>query len=526
HDSPAVESIRASYEETQYPGGAFTASHPDHLRVIAALGGFTATTSAANCRVLEIGCAIGRNLMPMAQSMPNSRFLGIDLSPRQIEIGQAVARQLGINNLELRCQDLLDFPADEGPFDYIIAHGVYSWVPPHVRERLLQICGRSLSPGGLAYISYNTLPGWHLLGALRDMMLFHSQGAKNGTDRAALSREMVKFASQPWPLWPAYRQLMNDEQKQMADRSDWYLLHEFVAPVNHPFHFLDFARDAAGHGLHHLGDALTTIDKSYLLTPEMQQQLRQFAEDDELKRQQYLDYLGGRAFRASVLCRADAPHTPARPAMALQQMYIAGRLTEEPAQDEATKTPIVRFSAADGGEFKLNLSDMGMIAAMGRISGAWPHAVQFAELLDLATMLSPPDPQQHDPALDLARMLLLAYRAGVVELWTGPTDFIATNLQRPHATALARHQVAMNEDLINLRHQYLRITPTIAAMVPLMDGARDRAALLRELTAMIDRRTLSLPGVDESAVATDSLLDTILTEFHLKSLLTGPLAQR
>src|SRR4051812_32362535 len=178
-----TEQIREHYDAVPYPSAAYAITHPDNLRSVAAIAG-VAAPDVTRCRVLEIGCAIGRNLIPMAQTLPNSTFLGIDLSPRQIEIGQGTVRKLGLTNIELRTQDLLDF-AEAGPFDYIIAHGIYSWVPQSVRTKLLEVCGRLLAPRGLAYISYLTLPGAHLRQIVRDLSTFHCHGQEDPLTRVA-----------------------------------------------------------------------------------------------------------------------------------------------------------------------------------------------------------------------------------------------------------------------------------------------------------------------------------------------------
>ena len=124
--------------------------------------------------MLELGCASGDNLIPMALGLPNARFVGIDLSARQIEQGQRQVSALGLANIELRQYNIADVDASWGKFDYIICHGIYSWVPAPVRERLLAICRDNLAPNGVAYVSYNTLPGWHMRGMIRDMMIYHS----------------------------------------------------------------------------------------------------------------------------------------------------------------------------------------------------------------------------------------------------------------------------------------------------------------------------------------------------------------
>src|SRR5207247_7326990 len=120
------------------------------------------------CRVLEIGCASGGNLLPMAEALPEASFLGIDLSERQINEGQQAIAALGLGNVELRHLNVLEIGPDFGLFDYIVCHGVYSWVPPVARDKILEVCRKNLAPNGVAYVSYNTLPGWHMRGMIRD----------------------------------------------------------------------------------------------------------------------------------------------------------------------------------------------------------------------------------------------------------------------------------------------------------------------------------------------------------------------
>jgi cyclopropane fatty-acyl-phospholipid synthase-like methyltransferase len=126
-------------------------------------------------RVLEIGCASGGNLIPMAASLRRSAFIGIDFSATQVRQGVANIEALGLTNVRLLNMNLLDFGDEFGEFDYIIAHGVYSWVPPDVQAKLLAVGARQLAPDGIAYVSYNTLLGWNMRGVIRDAMLFHTR---------------------------------------------------------------------------------------------------------------------------------------------------------------------------------------------------------------------------------------------------------------------------------------------------------------------------------------------------------------
>src|SRR5262249_30408638 len=172
-DTAAVETSECRYDEVPYSSKPFPQTHPDNLATVATLFGMT-PPPVERCRVLELGCAAGGNLLPLAAALPGSRFVGIDLSRRQIDDGRPGREALGLRNFRLRHRSILDVGADFGQFDYILCHGVYSWVPAPVQDKILEVCAGHLAPNGVAYVSYNTYPGWHIPGAVRAMMRYHA----------------------------------------------------------------------------------------------------------------------------------------------------------------------------------------------------------------------------------------------------------------------------------------------------------------------------------------------------------------
>ena len=184
----SVAAIGTSYDEVPYESHPYPQSHPDRLATIATLFGMK-PAPIARCRVLELGCATGGNLIPLAASLPESEFVGIDGSTRQIADGQALIDTLKLGNVKLRCADFNEV-GDEGQFDYIIAHGVYSWIADDLQEKLLEICGKLLSPNGVAYVSYNSYPGWHMFDMARNAMLFRIRGMTEPEERAKTAREL------------------------------------------------------------------------------------------------------------------------------------------------------------------------------------------------------------------------------------------------------------------------------------------------------------------------------------------------
>jgi cyclopropane fatty-acyl-phospholipid synthase-like methyltransferase len=155
-----AEPVPTTYDELPYINKAFPQTHPDRLATLGRLFGLT-PPDLETCRVLELGCASGDNLVPMALGLPNARFVGIDLSGHQIEQGQRQVSALGLSNIELRQFDIANIDASWGKFDYIVSHGIYSWIPAPVRERLLAICRDNLAPNGIAYVSSTRFPLAH-----------------------------------------------------------------------------------------------------------------------------------------------------------------------------------------------------------------------------------------------------------------------------------------------------------------------------------------------------------------------------
>ncbi len=166
-DSSAQES---SYDELAYPGQPVPQSHLSRLAAVGLLFGMR-PPAVDGCRVLELGCASGANLMPMADAYPQSTFVGIDYSRGQIDVGRETVSSLGLKNVTLERQDIARLDADLGEFDYIICHGVFSWVGHPLQETILDVCRARLAPQGIAYISYNAYPGWHLRKIIRQAML-------------------------------------------------------------------------------------------------------------------------------------------------------------------------------------------------------------------------------------------------------------------------------------------------------------------------------------------------------------------
>ena len=228
------------YDAIPYDSRPHIATRPDRLATIATLFGMT-PAPPTRCRVLELGCGVGNNLIPLAIAAPDSSFLGLDLSVRQIEAGQSVVASLGLGNIELRHANILEASTSLCIYDYIICHGVYSWVPREVQDRILSICRQHLAPEGVAYVSYNTYPGWHFQEAVRNAMCFRGRLVTDLRERVATAREFVDIiAKSASRKNEPYAVLMKQQAEELARMNESYVLHEYLAPVNEPIYFQQF----------------------------------------------------------------------------------------------------------------------------------------------------------------------------------------------------------------------------------------------------------------------------------------------
>lgn len=194
--NPVNQDTRARYDDMPYSSYAYQYSAPEQLAAVASLFGLP-SGQVSTARVLELGCGSGGNLIPIALRYPQARVVGVDISGVQIAEGKASIDRLGIGNASLIEADLLDLDADSlGEFDYIIAHGVYSWVPAEVQDAVLRLIARCLAADGVAYVSYNTYPGWKTKEIVRDAMLMHGGARPTVDEQVGYGRSMLNFLKQ------------------------------------------------------------------------------------------------------------------------------------------------------------------------------------------------------------------------------------------------------------------------------------------------------------------------------------------
>src|SRR3954453_15183153 len=302
-DAQQVDDLEKSYDEVPYESLAYPETHPANTAMVASLFGLT-PPDFRNARVLELGCSGGGNLAPLALTYPSSRFIGIDFSQEAINEANALKKFAQLKNIEFLRQDILAFDTAKHTesFDYIISHGVFSWVPHAVSAKILEICGTCLKQDGLAVISYNALPGWNAVRSIRDMLLHHAAGCKTPQEKILRCRAFLDFLAENVATTGGYRSAVLEERNLLKDLGDFYFFHDHISVENSQFYFRDFMRMAQQQQLAYVGEAFLPNMFFDDQASEVVKTLRTF--DDIVEQEQYLDYVRNRRFRSTILCKS------------------------------------------------------------------------------------------------------------------------------------------------------------------------------------------------------------------------------
>jgi methyltransferase-like protein/2-polyprenyl-3-methyl-5-hydroxy-6-metoxy-1,4-benzoquinol methylase len=496
-----------SYDEVPYPTRPIYACHPDCFAVMGILLGMT-PAPLSRCRVLEIGCSSAGNLIPMALQFPDSQFVGLDLSTVQIGAGQEAVRDLAIANLDLRAQSLMDIDNSWGLFDYIICHGVYSWVPDAVRGKILDVCQANLAPQGIAYISYNTYPGWFARKTLRDVLTYHVKRFPTPVVRVAQARELLEFLDKTGlptdsPSSAALRELIHD----LRDMPDFYIFHEYLEAENQPFYFSEFMAAAQAHGLQYIGNAWHHVDLDYLNRPAKATLLD--ISEDLIQLEQFTDFLVNSPFRRTLLCH-DSVALDRNPPPSVVSRLFAGALAEPlSASPDCYSNAPETFQVKDKTK---GTTDQPLAKTMFMaLAEAWPKAVPFETLwktvegrLAAHECLTPE--LAADGRAYLAQTLLQAYLGNFASLHVEPFPFTTEPGPRPRASRLTRWQIAKGyPEFSNLRHNPVKLEAIDRILLSQLEGAMSVSELHDAVGRMVDEGSLSFTGDDGASLTGGAL---------------------
>lgn len=477
-----MEREQNAYDVVEYPAFSYPNMHPDRLAVMAALHGVGAAP-VMNCRVLEVGCGEGANLIPMAYALPGSEFTGFDLAGVPVARGQERILELGLANIRLFQGDVLEVgsaPERGGlsEYDYILVHGLYAWVPPPVQERLLAICAEHLAENGIAFISYNALPGSHMRDMVRDIIDSSGRNDDSRAEKVRTGLELLGLLVGSRPENDPYRQLLQEQLTKLSRRSFASIYHDELSPVYAPLLVGTFVEHARRHGLEYLCEAVLPIPSDPCFRPELMEKIRGMAGDDEVAVEQMLDFARMRMFRETLLVRSGQRVRREIAVEPLHGMRFASSATA--AERDGSGTQVYTLA----GGLRVGSDDAPAIAVMERLIAAWPRTLGYAEMREVLNGAGVGAEARADRLLQqmaVARMIEL-------HMWEPPVAGVVS--ERPRATAACRQESRSRTYLANLWHGTVQVDdPVVRALLQLLDGTRDRDALLvalREAFPAID----------------------------------------
>lgn len=478
-----------SYEDVPYEGSAVSQSHPERLAVDAWLRGFR-PAHPARSRILELGCAEGANIVPLAYHYPNAEVIGVDSSARHIEQAEHAKYELGLDNLRLVHTSITDVASVlDGEFDYILCHGVLSWVSEKVQDAIFRTTRDFLAPHGIAYVSYNVVPGWKMRGLVREVLMARTRGIEGHAEKLAEARSVLTLLSTTSPHDMSYCRYMAEEAASTLEHSDAYIAHEYLCEHNRAFLYGEIVRLAGRFGLRFLSE------HSPVGHPAIEERVRETVASitsDPLEREEISDVLHGRAFRASAFVREDAP-TEDPEVAASELLDVAGVVTTlRPATQRPSLTAGETEEFVDSEGMRVAARDPVLKAALLVLAQCYPRAMRFADLegsavallqgrrvFKLDRVLSADERRglRHD-VLRLARLghlsLRLTQPAMVVD--AGP---------RPRVRTLTRYEVRRSACITSVFHEPMHLDDASRYLVGLLDGSLEHDELVQALLATL-----------------------------------------
>lgn len=474
----AEDAVVDYYNAVPYESHPFPQSAVEHLEAIAFLFGLE-TPAARTARVLELGCAAGGNLIPFAARHPQSSCLGVDLSSVQIGEGQHAIARMGLGNIELRAMDLSEIDVSFGLFDYIICHGVYSWVPAKVQEAIMRICAENLASDGVVYLSYNTYPGWKAREIVRDAMMLRGGPRDEPAEKLAYARGMLEFLATSARPDSVLQKALEENLPLVRNASSDYLLHEFLEPYNAPCYFKELLARAEVRGLAYLAEAVLPSMFVQNYDAQVRQPLMRECEGNQILMEQYLDFVANRCFRQTLLvhqARAAEIRYQIQFDRLLKLEYAAP--FESPGMGTALGVEPQTFTM---GRAHVHLQESAQKVAAELLGQCYPASMRATALVaEAAARLGQPEAQVAPLIMlflgDMVIAGLVRFHRTPVQTGACLSDFPRAPVDVRSAQGLPLHR-GPNATACNLWHESIGVSPIERTLLPLLDGSMSHEAL-------------------------------------------------
>lgn len=496
----------SDYDILPYRSVAYPQSQPSHTSAVAQMFGLE-PAAVESARVLELGCASGGNIVPLAARFPKAMFHGIDLSARQIADGKRRVEALELDNVKLEQGDIGTFNCDANTFDYVITHGVYSWVPPEVQDAIFRIASQGLSENGILYVSYNTYPGWHMRNIVRDICLYHAGDDAQPELRVARARwALDKIANNASDSTP-FGTLMRNEAKLNATLPDSYILGEFLATHNAPCYFHEFLAKADANGMAYFSETELASSVPESLGEETGKTIRAIAGDSGLALEQYLDFFAGRQFRRSLMIRKDQASRVKR---SLNPESLENLRFSSAWRNKSDSQPEGSVTFTNGNQ-EFAASNKPLIKLLTCLEQVYPENRSLDEITQHMVEGTGATAQQREQARSaVGNLVFQLVTQARLEISTVPLLSGRADVEKPFVFPLARYDATLKQGWVScLRHKPVGMDVNLSALIQHLDGKLTREDFHPIVSEYIKDGRIRIKGVDLNSDTSDELMQRI-----------------
>jgi SAM-dependent methyltransferase len=294
----------SSVSDTSYPRIFHSSLAPAWLDLIATLCGYASPRRDEHFNWCDLGCGPATSATCLAACYPRAGFYGLDAMPVHIDEGKRWAKAARVRNLKLYARTFAGGRRDLPQFDYIVSHGVYSWIDAAARAEWRAFIDRHLKPGGLVYVSYNAMPGWAAdLPLQRLLAAAAEQYPGNSAARVDAALVFAETLAKKGAQGLIRSSLVTEAWRRGRESAPLsYFVHEYLAPGWAPRYVTDVRREMADIGLVPVGSARfrENFDR-FALTARARGVLATIEDADfrELVR----DFMMGQSFRRDIYTR-------------------------------------------------------------------------------------------------------------------------------------------------------------------------------------------------------------------------------
>lgn len=453
--------------------------------------------------VLEIGSGSGANLISLANKYPNSRFTGLENDKERRSESLSLVANLGLKNIEFLEWQHQTALFELEQFDYIIVNGVFSWVDQKLQGSILNLCKNYLAPQGIVFINYNTYPGWHLRGLVRDAVQYHVRSLQDHGDRlkqganlvAALANSVGALSENIESSADAngirtYSHMLKEALVNLEQGgSHW--LEDMVSTVNQPIYFHEFASLVERFDLQYLGEAdFATMHMTNF--PEPVQQALLPVAGDQIQLEQYMDFVRNRCFRQTLLCRKNMHLEREVRAENVMTLAVASALSPDQQDLDLTGREPVAFRSQPGGQMGFVSSEPITKIALASLNKIWPSSLGVNELFGQSVRVLGNVEQPELLKQKLASELIEAYKHNLVQFRTSSDSFVTEAGDHPAVSKLCRYQAESADFVTNQLHDSVSVDVFAKNLILALDGKRTRQELVAYLSQRVNDGKLSI----------------------------------